>query len=203
MEVVGLLVVVAFLGLVAAGVGDRLRGARPLAEARRRLREGAPRLADHAAVTLTGTVRVRDDLIEAPLTGRLVVFHLSVARVSELGVQVVEHELVPFELETAEGIVRVEGATADVAFPPVPVIPRQIERVQRFLTAHGIAFEHALGASIDEIAVEPGARIAVHGVVQVELDPSNAGERGFREPAPTRTTLRAAPDHPLTLGPPR
>ncbi len=190
--------------LAALGVRALIREldrARARADARRRLHAGAPQLADHELVTVSGTVRVRDALLEAPLSGRLVVFHRSVVHVKGLETLLVACEMVPFELETAEGIVRIEGETAEVAFAPLPVIPRQIERVRSFLEARGVAIEYAASTSVDEIAVEPGVRIAVHGVVRSEIDLSSARERGYREEAPSRMTLRAQPDHPLMLGP--
>ncbi len=110
--------------------------------------------------------------------------------------------MVPFELETAEGIVRIEGDAADVILPPLPVIPRDLERVRRFLAAHNVSAEHAATAGIDEIAIEPGARITVQGLARVEADPASLGERGYREDAPTRVTLEPHPAHPLTIGPP-
>lgn len=198
----------ALLLLVALGKGlvtvaGELRSDRGFIKARLRLRGGAPRLADHEVVTVTGTVRVLGALLEAPLSGRLVVFHRTVARVSEIGVRVVACQMVEFELETDDGVVRVLGDTADTAFLPTPVIPRQLPRVQRFLRENGLASEYAAGAGTDEVVIEPGTRISVHGVARVELDLASTGERGFREAAPARMTLAAHPDHPLTLGPPK
>lgn len=189
----------------ALKVGLReLRAARARAAARERLRAGATQIADRTVVTLTGTVRASapDTLLEAPLSGRRVVYHRSVARMRLHDLTAVAAEMVPFELETAEGIVRIEGAAADVILPPLPVIPRDLERVRRFLAAHDVSAEHAATAGIDEIAIEPGARITVQGLARVEVDPASLGERGYREDAPTRVTLEPHPAHPLTIGPP-
>jgi hypothetical protein len=200
------LIVMGFMASAwALRVGRReLRAARARAAARERLRAGATQIADRTVVTVTGTVRASapDALLEAPLSGRRVVYHRSVVRMRLHDLTLVAAEMVPFELETAEGIVRIEGDAADVILPPLPVIPRDLERVRRFLAANNESTEHAAAAGIDEIAIEPGARIAVQGLARVEVDPAGAGERGYREDAPTRVTLEPHPAHPLTIGPP-
>ena len=200
------LVVMGFMAAAwAVQLGVRkLRDARARAAARSRLRAGAKPIADCTLVTVTGTVRARDAgaLLEAPLSGRRVVYHRSAARVPLHDFSATAVEMIPFELETADGIVHVEGDAAEVVLDPAPVTPRDLERVRRFLAVHGASAEHAFTAGVDEIAIEPGARISVHGLARIEADPSGAGERGYREGAPARVTLEPHAAHPLTLGPP-
>lgn len=194
-------IVLSILGVRALIHELRKRSAR--ATARRQLRAGAPQLADHELVTVTGTVRACAALIEAPLSGRRVVFHHTEAFVRGIRRQLVACELATFELETAQGVVRIEGETAEIAFAPRPVDPVPVERVKRFLAAHGIEAAYHVGTvGVGEVAIEPGARIAVRGVAQAEADPASAGERGFRDSAPVRMTLRGGPGHPLMVGPP-
>lgn len=197
-----ILLVVVAAKLIRVGARE-LAAARDRAVVRDRLHAGAARIVDNALVTVVGVVRARapHQLLEAPLSGRRVVYHRSVARPRKLEREVVAVEMTPFELETADGIVRIEGDAADVVLPPAPVIPLDIHRVQRFLAEHGVGAEYAARTGVEEIAIEPGARITVQGVAHLEADPARADEGGYRERPPARVTLEPTPEHPLTIGP--
>jgi hypothetical protein len=162
-------------------------------------REGVP-FGETVPVTVTGIVRVRDALIEAPFSGRLVVFHRSVAS-PKLGSPVIACGMVPFELETELETVIIDGNHAESTFRALPLDPDPPERVARFLAANQVnaAFAHLY--SVEEIAIEPGIRITVSGVACSELDPGDGRERGFRDFTPERTWIRAPLDRSLTLGP--
>lgn len=84
---------------------------------RRRLRSGSPVLADGATVTLSGTVRDTDELIEAPLSTRRGVYVHAVAMLPEADVDgpvtLRTQRMVPFELDTEVGVVLVDGTEAD------------------------------------------------------------------------------------------
>lgn len=162
-------------------------------------REGVPS-GETVPVTVTGIVRVRDALIEAPLSGRLVVFHRSVAS-PRLGPPVVACVMVPFELETELETVIIDGDHAESTFRALPLDPAPAERVAQFLAANQVNAALAHLYSVEEIAIEPGVRITVSGVACTELDPRDGRERGFRDFTPERTWIRSHPDHPLTLGP--
>lgn len=203
--VVGALVVAA-----TGAVANALWG--PKAQARKRLDAGAKtEIADREIVTLTGTVRAVGELLEAPISGKSCVLYEAVARVYEAGprntqvlaAQIAEQKLVAFDLETAQGMVRVEGETADVELPHNPVIPRKIERERTFLREHGRSGDDIRGAGFDELALEPGTKIRVQGMAIIEVDPGAAGERGFRDESPRRIRLVAHEGHPLTIGRPR
>jgi hypothetical protein len=178
------------------------------ARARHRLRSGATQIRDHDVVTLVGTVRPLATQLTAPISNRACVCFEVVARVfnvglgthRELAATIEERKLAPFELVTTDGVVQVDGESADVVLPVVPLIPRRLEREIAFLEEHGLAADDAPTASFDEIVVAAGDRIAVHGVAIVEHAHA-ADERGYRD-APTRIRIVAHGEHPLTIGKP-
>lgn len=199
--------------LVAAGgaVGNALWG--PRAQARRRLREGSAKLADREVVTLTGTVREAGDLLEAPLSGRRCVLYQAIGHVKELQSgdryaksigEIVEHEMVAFDLDIGDAVVRVEGNAAELELPPIPLMPRKLEREVGLFQRHGYQAALTRTSSCGEVVVVPGDRVAVQGMAIIELDPSSPDERGYRENAPRKIRLVAHEAHPLTIGrPPR
>ena len=189
-------------------IGNALWG--PRARARKRL-DGGKRttVADREIVTLTGRVRARGELLEAPLTGTPCVLYEAVGRVysgavhrnsRDLEAEVVEQKLVPFELETADGIVLVECETAEVELPRLPCIPRKIDRERAFLVERGQSAEQIRYAGFDELRIVPGDKIRVQGMAIVEQDPTATDERGYREDAPRRIRLVPHAEHPLTIG---
>jgi hypothetical protein len=192
----------------AGAIGNALWG--PRARARKRLDAGKrTTIADREIVTLTGVVRARGELLEAPLTGAPCVLYEAVGRVysafadrnhREVEAEVVEQKLVPFELETADGIVLVEAESAEVELPRIPCIPRKIDRERTFLLERGQSAEQIRYAGFDELRIVPGDRIRVQGMAIVELDPGDGAERGYRENAPRRIRLVPHAEHPLTIG---
>jgi hypothetical protein len=177
----------------------------------RKLRSGSPVLADRTMVTLTGTIRATGELLEAPLSGRRCVIVHACAELPELdprhgtgeNVMLTTRLMMPFELETADGIVLVEGTAADLELKPARIVPRSIDRERAFVVAHGRGIEVARVATFREVAVTPGMRVAVHGLALVEAAPDQVGERGYRDAVPTRARLVAHPEYPLAIGKPR
>jgi hypothetical protein len=210
----------AIIALVAAlfagigAIGNALWG--PRAQARKRLDAGkTTTIVDREIVTLTGIVRALGELLEAPLSGKQCVLYAAFGRVIEtkgatltsraqttLLASVTEVKLVPFELETPDGIVRIDEEAVEIEIPPDPLIPRKIERERQFLLAHGQTGELVRGSSFEELALVPGTKIRVQGMAIVELDPAPGGERGYREDA-RRIRLVPHENHPLTIGRPR
>lgn len=171
------------------------------AHARRRLRAGGARPADGSVVTLTGTVRAIGPLLEAPLSGRGGVLYRSAGRLPRTE-PVVEAQMVAFELHTAEGIVRVDGAWAELLLPPVPLAPRQLERERSFLVRGGLEImddADLATANFAELVLEPGHKISVHGLARIVLDPASSTERGYRDDGPRRITIIEPPAAPITI----
>ncbi len=182
----------------------------PRAQARKRLeRSTHTTIADGEIVTLTGAVRARGDLLEAPLTGTPCVLYEAVGRLYSasgngnqrtLDGTVFEQKLVPFELETADGVVLVDGEHAEVALPRTPCIPRRIDRERTFLLERGQSAEDIRYAGFDELRILPGDKIRVQGMVVVDIDPGGVDERDYRADAPRRIRVVPHADHPLTIG---
>lgn len=201
---------VVVIGSVSAAIHRALFG--PRAQARKRLKEASRELTDGAVVTLTGKVVALKQLIEGPLSGREGVAFSSRARLynevrsvtvrGRIGARPVAQEItealmVEFELDTADGKVVIADSALVIEFPPEPIIPRKIDREQKFLLDHG--YDVSAGdAGFDEIIIKPGTRVSVHGAVHFEAVP---GESGYRETG-KRVVLTAPPGHPLTIGRP-
>lgn len=194
--------IVSFVSSIAVAVPVVMRRR----AARRRLAAGSSTIADRTIVTVVGKVRPLGELI-APLSGAVCVLHEShatilpergagIGRVDEM---IVERKLVPFELETTDGIVRIEGPDFELAtFQPVPLIPRKLDREIDFLIAHGRDQSVARHSGFAEVHVEPGAKISVNGMAIVDTT-ATSEERGFRDAARTIRIVAHA-DHPLTIG---
>lgn len=197
--------ITSFIGWLAFTI-PRMR--RRQAALRRLQGSTATTIADREVVTVVGVVRALGELV-APLSGAICVAHVSRAVILPdrgprdpfaQNQEIVESKLVPFELVTAAGIVRIEGPEFELVMPTEPLIPRKLDREIEFLITHGSDPGVARRTGFDEARVEPGAKISVHGMAIVEIEPT-ADERGFRE-APSRIRLVAHDNHPLTIGTP-
>jgi hypothetical protein len=177
----------------------------PRAKARRRLRAAARELVDGAVVTLTGKVVAKGKVLESPLSGRDGVAFSASARIytgtrrgiPAIAAQIHEAMMVEFELVAKDGTIVVLDSDVVIEFPPEPIIPRKIDREQRFLAAHGHDI-HPGSVGFDEVVVTNGMKVSVHGAVRIEAAPTEAGYRETGQ----RITLAAPPGHPLTIGRP-
>ena len=178
----------------------------PRAAARRRLRLASRELVDGTVVTLTGKVVAQNTVLEAPLSGRDGVAFSASARIysgnrnmRSLVAEVAESMMLEFQLETKQGkVVVAECDHVVIEFPPEPIIPRKIQRDQKFLDDHGYPEISAQVAGFDEVVIIPGMKISVHGAVRIEAAPD---ESNYRETG-KRIVLTAPPGHPLTIGRP-
>lgn len=182
-------------------LGNKYTRPTAFVKARAQLAQGKHELVDGAVVTLVGVVQPID-LLTAPLTGRkCVALHVK----AFLGPHwLTRFAMTRFVLATDQGEVFVEhwpepalGFTATKVSPAYDI-------AARFLQGIGYMPWDAARATFEEIAIEPGARIAVHGVIRTELakpgDP-DLGELGFRE-VHTIVKLVGDPKHPLAMGDP-
>jgi hypothetical protein len=154
------------------------------------MKAGAPQLEDTSLVTLEGTVKILERALDAPLSGKRCVAYLArgsyvrggvggsvgVLPLPVSSVPVVREETVPFVLVTDAGEVVVEMGRADLAIRPGAVVPHSPERELDFLIAAGVATSSA-ELSFDEVVVEVGARIRVHGIGRIDAEPGAAGFR--------------------------
>ena len=198
------------LAVVAMTVGAKaVSGAVKRSAARARMDSASKDIVDHALVTLEGVVRVRGEPIEAPLSGRPCVVYRARVRVyhrqghgtyanHRVDREVERDGMVAFVLVSDRGEVVVEGDRAELAIRPSPVIPRSVDRERAFLGEVAVD-PRALGS--DEIVIEPGQRIRVHGIARVEAavaGASAAPEVGYRD-APQVVRLVGDERHPLTI----
>lgn len=202
--------VLLFAGVSALGTTIHTALLGPRAMARRRMREAARELVDGTVVTLTGKVVAKSKVIEGPLSGRDGVAFSATARIyggrpiasgmvagRTIAHEIVDALMVEFELETKDGTVVVADSELVIEFPPEPIIPRKLDREQRFLFDHGHDV-HAANVGFDEILIKPGMKVSVHGAVHFESAP---GESGYRETG-KRVVITAPPGHALTIGRP-
>ncbi|MGN6107673.1 MAG: hypothetical protein ACTHU0_21365 [Kofleriaceae bacterium] len=192
----GLLVVVAVVRVLARAVtsGKLFRRRRQ----RMRVKSPTP-LVEGELATVAGVVRAVGPLLTAPLSGREVVLYEASAMLPHDG-ELVQREISSFELETAEGIVLIDDAAAELAFEPRSLIPRQIDREIAFVVASGRPRSATRTAEFAETAIAPGDRIVVQGLVVVEHDHASVEERGYREGSPARLRLVGRPGGPLKIG---
>jgi len=202
----GLWILAAVFGIATLPALTRaVRDSRRRAEVQARMMQVTEGLADHAVVTIRGTVRLAGKSIEAPLSGTACVAHQSRLRVysakASFGVRAeidsdAQSELVAFVLATKDGDVLVEGSSVDIVLPPRPVIPRKLEREAAFMRALG--FEQGpADAGFDEAIVVEGMKITVNGIARLEVTAATDGD--YRQ-APSRVRVSGDDQHPLTIG---
>lgn len=182
-----------FLGVVLVAM---LASIAVLAARRRRLAR-SPQLREGTRVTISGVVQAPATL-EAALSGRPCVMYRSRARVlvhERLISEPREVDIAPFVVATRHGEIRV-----DVRELALEVAPERIvdpAGTLAFRARHAIPARAA--AAFDEIAIEPGAKVTLCGVVAIERDLAARGERGYRDDAPTTLHLVGLPTKPVAL----
>lgn len=196
-----------FLLLLSAGVafvswsGYAITTAVRRGRVSRRLARGMGVFREGEEATVVGVVRPVTKPLIAPLSGKPCIAYDARVRIGSIRQGNREErsrvEVIPFELATDGGVIRVEAATAELLFPTVPLIPRKVAREAAFAAACGIQ-ESMAGVDCDETCVEIGAKVAVHGVVALDSD-APSGETGYRDGA-IRYKLGPHPEHALTIG---
>jgi hypothetical protein len=210
-DFVGYGILAVFAGSVAVG------GARKLLErrrARRELREKPPLGAssrEGEVVRVTGVVRVLDETLEAPLTGRsCVVARSRVVSGTKLTSRAQRPKesmaMVPFIVDRgADGLVVIEGKHVLLDLSPLPVKRDALDehRRRQFLLLHGLSVKETSRAIFEETLVEPGARVSVAGLMMKDLPTEPVPEElGFRETAPPNLRVAGNVEHPLVIGEP-
>jgi hypothetical protein len=159
---------------------------------------------DRKVVTVTGTVKIVGEPLISPLSARRCVMFEAYANLYEwpkegseegavkdkvLAGQISTRKMIPFELETSVGTVRIEGTEADLELSPTPVFPRRPEREALFLREHERDERLIENATFEEITVDPDELISVQGLAIID--------------SPTSIRLVADGDKPLIIGTPR
>ena len=208
-DFVGATFIALLAGSAAIGAGRKIIERR---RARRELRQKPPLDAaspEGETVRVTGVVRVAEDTLVAPLSGRTCVVARSQVtigyRLTSRAMRPQELvQMVPFVLDRgSDGIVRVEGHHVLLDLRPLP--RRELERGRRehFLVLQGYTVRDARRAIFAETLVEPGDRVSVSGLVMKDLSSEPPREElGFREPVPTSIRIAGNAEHPLAIGEP-
>ncbi len=172
---------------------------------RRRALAARVEFRDHELVTATGVVRGRGETLVAPLTGRACIAYESRGRLFQTRASIellaapAELASLPFVVATRGGDVLVAGTSLAFAVPPERLVERSEAHELAFLARHGVGRDRHDEVQFDEVIITAGSRVSIRGVVVVERDGRAAGERGYRDDAPT--TIRLAPhgDTPVTI----
>lgn len=167
----------------------------------KRLRDGLSCLTDGEVATVVGVVFPAGEILIAPVTGKnCVAYEARVSTASQnLTVEPVR-AIIPFDLQTSSGMVRIDAEHAELLIEYRPLIPRNLDRERAFVSRLGYEIDMR-SVTCEEICVEVGTMVAVHGVVQLEVAPQSQ-EAGYRH-AGTRIRISAHPEHALTIGAPR
>jgi hypothetical protein len=189
--VLGILAIVLAVSALAKLGAHLLR----IRRARRTLDRAPQAFEDRARVTLTGTVKLPERPLIAPLSGRECVAYSAIARTyivearkrRRLDQELGETKATQFILATLDGDVVVDGELVDIPIRASPVIPRKLDRERAFLDRAELGFQVA-HAGFEEIVITVGMKIRVNGVAASELTVQSVGETGFRE-APRHLTL--------------
>jgi hypothetical protein len=113
--------------------------------------------------------------------------------------KIVMQQMIAFDLVTADGVVRIDGASADLAHPMRANVPRRPDREAEFLVAHKFKRELVSTSHFQEAVVCDGDAIRVQGLAVVEQAPPSDAQ-GYRDNE--RSIRIVAHDaHPLTIGP--
>ena len=161
-------------------------------------------------VCAAGIVRLLDEALVAPLSGRTCVAYRS--RVwpgwhTGAPFSAETMQLRPFALDLGDEEIIVAGDHAIFGLLPLELAPRNPEREASFVARHALAVQHGLfgrsasRARFAEVALEPGAQVAVGGtLVLVPRDePPTDTERGFREPPPPSQRIVGSRARPLVF----
>ncbi len=196
---------------VAAGSAALTAGRKILERRRaRRLLRERPELEatspEGSEVRVTGVVRVLDETLEAPLSGRRCVVFRSRVYAKRRMARVVIHpqeslRMVTFLVERADGSrVTVDGKHVLLDLDPIKVPADQARRTQLALGL-GLGIKELRGAHYEEVLVEEGMRVSIAGLMMKDVvDAPPTTELAFRETAAPALRIAGNATHPLVVG---
>ena len=169
----------------------------------------APTSAEGTFVCVTGIVRAGDATITAPLSARPCVVARARFRMKEGGFfgigthPYVTFAMVPFFVEVPlVGRIRVESRYASLDMRPRKMSKRRSApgSRERMLADHLVTESARNSPSFDETIVEPGALVAVAGILMknVPLQPDTA-EKGYRDSVAPTFVLQGTVDQPVVI----
>jgi len=204
---------VAIALVAASGSVATLRKVIERRGARRELASALPFDADTRDGTfarVTGTVRVVDELVVAPLSGVECVVARSRVRIANtwrLPRRREQFAMVSFVVDRdGEPPVAIEGVHARLDVTPLPLAaPRGMSSPERsrreaLLRRVRLPLTAMATARFEETVVRPGDRITIAGLVMLDPGAPPTGELGHRDAPPSRLRLAGNADHPLVIG---
>ncbi len=204
-EITGIVVLVAAVSSAALTAGRKIIERR---RARRVLRE-RPELAasspEGSEVRVTGIVRLLEDTLEAPLSGRpcvVVRSRIYAKRLSHVTFNPYETlRMVTFVVERADGSqVTVDGKHVLLDLDPIKV-PRNDARRTQLALALGVTLKEQRGARFEEILVEAGMRVSIAGLMMKDVvDAPPTSELAFRDTVAPELRIAGDAAHPLVVG---
>jgi hypothetical protein len=196
--------------VAAIGVGlKQLSVSRYRAAIRAKMLAAPRTFEDNALVTLTGTAKLVGEPLIAPLSGRSCIAFRATARtyktprgrtkIAEIDQEATEIAMTPFVLVTDNEEILVDGTVCELPIRSAPVIPRKLDRERDFMIKAALV-GLPKDAGFDEVVIETGAKIMVHGIARKELarEGSTGGETGFRE-APTKIRITGDRKNLITI----
>ena len=188
--------------MTVAAVVNRLRRRNAAHDAKQALAKPALVAAhpEGKSVRVSGTVRLREVWVEAPLSARRCVAYRARV-VMSLGEFRDQSDCVPFTLVRDDGShVAIDSSYALIDIPPQPLPPGSKDRCRDFAIARAIASGDRWRAKYEESTVTEGMQVSVTGMLMKDGTEPPRDERGFREDA---FGLRIAGDaeHPIAIGP--
>ncbi len=149
----------------------------------------------------TGVVRVLDDSLRGPHTGRLCVgwrIRMLVGGGETASRGTFEgSELVRFAIEREDGS-RIVIVSSDAQFDlPSTGAFNDPPRWAEYCESRGISATHPA----DEVAIEPGSMVSIVGIVAVDAEPCPPqAELGYRQEGARALQLTGDYDHPVLIG---
>jgi hypothetical protein len=166
----------------------------------RELRSLAPLTASSAEgshVKFSGVVRVLDETVFAPLSGRESVIARSGIRGTSSG-PLPMLQIRPFVVEATTSAVVVDGSDVILGVRAEKLRTASSERRLAFLARFG--FKPQGNIWFEEVVVAPGDRITVGGVLMHDLNPQPpTNERAFREGVVPTLRIVGSNEHPLVI----
>ncbi len=205
-NIAGLAILAAAVGSAALTAGRKIverRRARRVLRERPELEASSP---EGSEVRVTGVVRVLEDTLEAPLSGRTcVVFRSRIyakRRVARVALHPQETlRMVPFLVERADGSrVTVDGKHVLLDLDPIKP-PADSPRRTQLALALGVSIKDLRGANFEEIVVEEGMRVSIAGLMMKDItDAPPTGELAFRDAEAPALRIAGDAAHPLVVG---
>ena len=145
-------------------------------------------VAEGTAVHVTGKVRITDETLTAPLSGRKCVAYIARMYIRDnllgnKGTEWSSGEVVPFVIVEADGRrVAIDSAHARLDFPPLPLPAGSGQRCDDFAKLHNLSAGARKRVFFEEIVVTEDMRVSIAGTLVKDAPGApSTDERAYRE----------------------